>query len=73
MEMALSASETALYFDPDDPYKIRDYRLIYTKLECNHIAISNLNYFVKQCPEDPVSEVIKLHIYTMDRKIVTLH
>lgn len=73
MEMALSASETALCFDPDDPYEIRDRGLIYAQLECNHIAISDLNYFVEQCPEDPVSEVIKLHIYTMDRKRVTLH
>lgn len=43
------------------------------KIECNHIAISDLNYFVEQYPEDPMSEVIKLHIYKMDRKRVTLH
>lgn len=73
MEMALSASETALCFDQDDPYEIRDRGLIYAQLECSHIAISDPNYFVERCPEDPLSEVIKLHIYTMDRKRVTLH
>jgi len=73
IEMALSASETTLCFGPDDPYEIRDRGLIYAQLECNYIAISDLNYFVEQCPEDPVSEVIKLHIHTIERKRVTLH
>lgn len=73
MEMALRASETVLCFDPDDPYEIRDRGLIYAQLECNHIAISDLNYFVEQCPEDPVSEVIKLQIHSIEPKQVTLH
>ncbi|CAI0711913.1 tetratricopeptide repeat-containing protein [Serratia proteamaculans] len=73
MEMALRASETVLCFDPDDPYEIRDRGLIYAQLECNHIAISDLNYFVEQCPEDPVSEVIKVQIHSIEPKQVTLH
>ena len=62
-----------LSFDPDDPYEIRDRGLIYAQLECNHIAISDLNYFVEQCPEDPVSEVIKIQIHSIELKQVTLH
>jgi regulator of sirC expression with transglutaminase-like and TPR domain len=73
MELALRASETVLCFDPDDPYEIRDRGLIYAQLECNHIAISDLNYFVEQCPEDPVSEVIKVQIHAIEPKQVTLH
>ncbi|WON78450.1 invasion regulator SirB1 [Serratia sp. UGAL515B_01] len=73
MELALRTSETVLNFDPDDPYEIRDRGLIYAQLECNHIAISDLNYFVEQCPEDPVSEVIKIQIHAIELKQVTLH
>lgn len=73
LEMALRTSETVLCFDPEDPYEIRDRGLIYAQLECNHIAISDLNYFVEQCPEDPVSEVIKVQIHSIEPKQVTLH
>ncbi|ATA17973.1 regulator of sirC expression with transglutaminase-like and TPR domain [Gibbsiella quercinecans] len=73
MEMALRASQTVLCFDPDDPYEIRDRGLIFAQLDCNHAAISDLNYFVEQCPEDPVSEVIKVQIHAIEPKQVTLH
>lgn len=60
MELALRASEAMLEFDPADPYEIRDRGLIYVELECDHVALNDLNYFVEQCPEDPVSEMIKV-------------
>lgn len=72
-ELALRASETVLQFDPDDPYEIRDRGLIYAQLECDHVAISDLSYFVEQCPEDPISEVIKVQIHSIEHKQVTLH
>lgn len=73
MELALRASEVVLSFDPDDPYEIRDRGLIYAQLECNHVAISDLNYFIEQCPEDPVSDVIKMQIHSIELEQVTLH
>lgn len=73
MELALRASQAVLEFDPDDPYEIRDRGLIYAQLDCNHVAISDLNYFVEQCPEDPISEVIKMQIHAIEHKQVTLH
>jgi regulator of sirC expression with transglutaminase-like and TPR domain len=73
MELALRASEAVLEFDPDDPYEIRDRGLIYAQLDCAHIAVSDLSYFVEQCPEDPISEVIKLQIHSIEHKRITLH
>ncbi|MBK5142564.1 tetratricopeptide repeat-containing protein [Budviciaceae bacterium BWR-B9] len=72
-ELALRASELALSFDPEDPYEIRDRGLIYAQLECNHIAAKDLNYFVEQCPEDPVTEIIKLQLNNIEQNSVTLH
>ena len=73
MELALGASQTLLQFNPEDPYEIRDRGLIYAQLECEHIALSDLNYFVEQCPEDPISEIIRAQINTIAHKQITLH
>nr|VUD31665.1 protein SirB1 [Raoultella sp. NCTC 9187] len=62
MELALRASEALLQFNPEDPYEIRDRGLIYAQLECDHVALLDLNYFVEQCPEDPISEMIRAQI-----------
>ncbi|WES66456.1 invasion regulator SirB1 [Superficieibacter sp. HKU1] len=73
MEMALRASEALLTFNPEDPYEIRDRGLIYAQLECDHIALTDLNYFVEQCPEDPISEMIRSQINAISHKHITLH
>ena len=73
MELALQISKVLVALDPDDPYEIRDRGLIYAQLECEHIALTDLAYFVEQCPEDPVSEMIKVQMHTIEFKSVTLH
>ncbi len=73
MELALKVCETLLTLDPEDPYEIRDRGLILAHLDCNHVALSDLNYFIEQCPEDPVSEMIKIQIYSLDNYPVVLH
>ncbi|WP_075181073.1 invasion regulator SirB1 [Pantoea sp. 1.19] len=73
MERALAVSEILLQFDPEDPYEIRDRGLIYAQLDCEHVALNDLNYFIEQCPEDPISEMIKLQIHSIEDKQITLH
>ncbi len=73
LELALKVSEVLLKMDPEDPYEIRDRGLIYAQLECEHVALSDLTYFIEQCPEDPVSEMIKVQIHAIGQKHVTLH
>ncbi|MGV3346263.1 invasion regulator SirB1 [Enterobacteriaceae bacterium LUAb1] len=73
MEQALAVSELLLQIAPEDPYEIRDRGLIYAQLECEHIALHDLNYFIQQCPEDPISEMIKLQIHAIEDKQITLH
>lgn len=72
-EMALRASQLALSFDPEDPYEIRDRGLIYAQLNCNKAATTDLNYFIEHCPEDPVSEIIKMQLNSIEQGNVTLH
>ena len=73
MELALRTSEALLQFNPEDPYEIRDRGLIYAQLDCDHVALQDLNYFVEQCPEDPISEMIRAQINTISHKQITLH
>ena len=73
MELALRASEALLQFNPEDPYEIRDRGLIYAQLECEHVALTDLSYFVEQCPEDPISEMIRAQINTISHKQIVLH
>ena len=73
MELALRASEALLQFNPEDPYEIRDRGLIYAQLDCDHVALLDLSYFVEQCPEDPISEMIRAQINTISHKQITLH
>lgn len=73
MELALQVSKVLIALDPDDPYEIRDRGLIYAQLQCEHIALTDLAYFVEHCPEDPVSEMIKIQMHNIEYKTVTLH
>lgn len=73
MELALRASEAALTFNQNDPYEIRDRGLIYAQLDCNHIALSDLSYFIEKCPEDPIAKMIKMQIYSIKQQCVILH
>ncbi|QCI15865.1 invasion regulator SirB1 [Buchnera aphidicola] len=73
MELALNVTNLLLHIDPNDPYEIRDRGLIYAQLECNHVALTDLIYFVEHCPEDPISEIIKVQIHSIEKKKITLH
>ncbi|PPI88971.1 hypothetical protein CRV09_00560 [Candidatus Pantoea edessiphila] len=73
MELALNVNKILLLINPNDPYEIRDRGLIYAQLDCEHIAINDLTYFVEHCPEDLVSEMIKFQINIIKQKKVIIH
>ncbi|MDE5285669.1 MAG: tetratricopeptide repeat protein, partial [Buchnera aphidicola] len=73
IELALNVSNVLIHLDPKNPYEIRDRGLIYAQLECNHIALRDLMYFVEHCPDDPISEIIKVQIYAIEKKKMVLH
>ncbi|PPI86936.1 hypothetical protein CRV10_01005 [Candidatus Pantoea edessiphila] len=73
MELALNVNKLLLLINPNDPYEIRDRGLIYAQLDCEHVAINDLTYFIEHCPEDLVSEMIKFQINIIKQKKVTIH
>ncbi|VFP77691.1 tetratricopeptide repeat protein [Buchnera aphidicola] len=73
IELALNVSNILLRLKPKDPYEIRDRGLIFSQLNCYHIAISDLLYFIEKCPEDPISDIIKMQIHSIEQKKITFH
>ncbi|EGA71065.1 hypothetical protein VISI1226_21689 [Vibrio sinaloensis DSM 21326] len=71
--LALRCTDLALTFVPDDPYEIRDRGFIYQQLDCHQIALSDYQYFIDQCPDDPASELLKNQVNAMSSTQVVLH
>ncbi|WP_100754230.1 SirB1 family protein [Vibrio salilacus] len=71
--LALKCTDLALTFVPDDPYEIRDRGFIYQQLDCHQMALSDFQYFIDQCPDDPAAELLKNQVTAMSRTQVTLH
>ncbi|WP_343128728.1 tetratricopeptide repeat protein [Buchnera aphidicola (Kurisakia onigurumii)] len=73
LTLALKISNVLVEINPQDPYEIRDRGLIYSHLDCNHIAVSDLIYFIEHCPEDPLSEIIKMQVHMIQKKKNIFH
>ncbi|QCI19274.1 tetratricopeptide repeat protein [Buchnera aphidicola] len=73
MELALNTSNVLLEINPNNPYEIRDRGLIYAQLECYNASLQDLNYFIEKCPDDPISELIKIQIHTIEQKKTSFH
>jgi regulator of sirC expression with transglutaminase-like and TPR domain len=71
--LALKCTDLALTFVPDDPYEIRDRGFIYQQLECNQIAMSDYQYFIENCPDDPAADLLKSQLHMLRSAPVTLH
>jgi regulator of sirC expression with transglutaminase-like and TPR domain len=58
---------------PDDPYEIRDRGFIYQQLDCHQVALTDYQFFIDQCPDDPAAELLKNQVSAMSNTQVTLH
>lgn len=71
--LALRCTDLALTFVPDDPYEIRDRGFIYQQLDCHQIALTDFQYFIDQCPDDPAAELLKNQVHAMSETQVVIH
>ncbi|MGL5947640.1 MAG: SirB1 family protein [Aeromonas sp.] len=70
---ALACSEQLLALFPDDPALRRDRGLVYALLGCHQLAAEDFDYFMAQCPEDPLVEIVKLQHAMLDLSPPALH
>ncbi|MFM4965084.1 SirB1 family protein [Aeromonas bivalvium] len=73
MTEALRASELLLRMKPGDPQETRDRGFIYEQLDCPRFAADDFEYFIEQCPDDPVADVLKMQLAALDLSPKPLH
>ncbi|BDU36294.1 putative Protein SirB1 [Vibrio nigripulchritudo MADA3029] len=71
--LALNCTDLALTFVPDDPYEIRDRGFIYQQLDCHQVAVTDYQFFIDQCPDDPGAELLKAQVNSMSETRITIH
>lgn len=62
---ALMISNFVLTIAPDEPYERRSRGMILASLGCPHIAVQDFNYFIEQCPNDPLAEITKAQMHAI--------
>ena len=72
-DMALKSCELLLKITPDDPFERRDRGFLYEQLDCPQWAQDDFEFFIEQCPEDPVSEVLKAQIMGLNASPTVFH
>ena len=70
---ALHCTELLLTLCPDDPYERRDRGFLLHQMGIEHLAMTDYNYFLDQCPDDPICELLKQHMLAMGQVRVTWH
>lgn len=73
MSEALRCCELLLCMKPGDPLETRDRGFIYEQLDCPQFAADDFEYFIEQCPDDPVSDMLKVQLQSLDLSPKTLH
>ncbi|PJG57947.1 SirB1 family protein [Aeromonas cavernicola] len=73
MTEALRCSELLLRMKPGDPLEIRDRGFIFEQLDCPRFAADDFEYFIEQCPDDPVADMLKMQLASLDLSPKPLH
>ncbi|NQZ50824.1 MAG: tetratricopeptide repeat protein [Moritella sp.] len=70
---ALRCIDLILELEPDEPYEIRDRGFLLQQLDCKKLASEDFAYFIEQCPDDPISRVLKAQIDELAATDDTIH
>jgi len=75
IELALLCSDILLRLDPEDAFEVRDRGFLFQQLECFQLACNDFTYFIEQCPEDPIVNLLKQQIKQMtdEHSAQTIH
>lgn len=59
---ALGVVETLVQLCPNDPYERRDRGFLLHQLDCTQVAIADYQYFIRQCPKDPATQLLQAQL-----------
>lgn len=70
---ALATVDLLVQLCPDDPYERRDRGFLLHQLECPTVALADYEYFIKHCPKDPSTPLLKIQLKQLQQQSVILH
>lgn len=62
---ALYIVELLVQLCPEDPYERRDRGFLLHQLECPQVAMADYQFFIRQCPQDPGAQLLKIQLRHM--------
>lgn len=72
-EQAFEVSQILLELDPDNPYERRDRGFLLQQMDCDKLAVADYEFFIEQCPKDPVAQVLKTQLPNMQNHRRDIH
>ena len=72
-EHALVFNQLLLDILPNDPQQRMERGFVLQQLECFKGASDDFSFFVDNCPDDPNSDVLKMHIRALEQQTNIYH
>lgn len=72
-EIALTFNQLLLDISPDDPQQRMERGFVLQQLECFKGASDDFSFFIENCPDDPNSDVLKMHMKVLELQNNTYH
>jgi len=66
---ALTAVELLVNLCPNDPYERRDRGFLLHQLDCTQVAIADYQYFIRQCPKDPATQLLQAQLQQLSEQV----
>ena len=66
---ALTAVELLVDLCPNDPYERRDRGFLLHQLDCTQVAIADYQYFIRECPKDPVTRLLQAQLQQLSELV----
>lgn len=70
---ALHVCDLIVGMIPHDPYARRDRALLLDQLDCKHTAMSDYQYFVEHCPNDPMIGLVESQLNRAKKQAHIIH
>jgi regulator of sirC expression with transglutaminase-like and TPR domain len=65
---ALAAVQLLVKLCPNDPYERRDRGFLLHQLDCTQVAIADYQYFIRQCPKDPGTQLLQVQLQQLNER-----
>ena len=66
---ALTVVELLVNLCPNDPYERRDRGFLLHQLDCTQVAIADYQYFIRQCPKDPATQLLQAQLQQLSEQV----